>query len=460
MIFTYPHIYYKQKYEEILNENPKITKCIYFMFTFGSAIEYIYDFIHKYNKIGVIIGNRSFFHVKLLDGITNITKLCNTDCHCFNNDIDCLKIISYLNNSNFLIKVTNNPFDIFINYSNMVLHPSLWINKYNKSKTFENDVYVYRDVTFDTLNIHFNITSELNCIKKKLSGDNNYYNINYINIPSNILFDFITTKYFESTMPKNYFGNKEVKIKHYLRDVINGLYYMYKVSKIYNCQFNYIKKIINTFKENSYFKDIKIDLSCNKDSVNYFYDYYQNILNNSSYVKIQKYIITNNLKCDIPIFFIRHAEGQHQITDKFKTFINKMTDPLLTIKSVNNVLYNKYIDENTLLISSTLLRCVMTAKLLCSNKNIKLHLNDYFRERSLFILPEDKLHNENKIPLYLRKDIDIKVIFDIIQYYKSNKNYNKCVIVTHRNFISKITKINEEDIKNLCFIEYKLNTSN
>ena len=48
MIFTYPHMYYKQKYEEILNENPNITKCVYFMFTFGSAIESIYDFIHKY----------------------------------------------------------------------------------------------------------------------------------------------------------------------------------------------------------------------------------------------------------------------------------------------------------------------------------------------------------------------------------------------------------------------------
>ena len=53
----------------------------------------------------------------------------------------------------------------------------------------------------------------------------------------------------------------------------------------------------------------------------------------------------------------------------------------------------------------------------------------------------------------------MKVIFNIIQYYKSNKNYNKCVIVTHRNFISRITKIKEEDIQNLCFIEYKYNLS-
>ena len=35
--------------------------------------------------------------------------------HCFDNNINCLKVISYLNTINFNIKVTNNPFEIFIN---------------------------------------------------------------------------------------------------------------------------------------------------------------------------------------------------------------------------------------------------------------------------------------------------------------------------------------------------------
>ena len=462
MIFTYPHMYYKEKYEEIFTKNPSITKCVYFMFAFGSAIEIIYDFIHKYyytNNIGVIIGNRAFFHAKPINGTTNISKFCDSKCHCFDNNINCLKVISYLNTINFNIKVTNNPFEIFINYSNMILHPSLWIDKYiSNLNTFENDDYIYRNVKFEFVNVYKNIYLEMIYLQKKLSGHENS-NINkffYSKISSNWLFDVITTLFFELTMPKNYYGNKEVKYKHYSRDVINGLYYLYKVSKIYGCKIKYTKKICDIFKKNIYFKDCKTKVICNRYSVQYFYKYYQKILNSSSYLKLENNILSSFSNCNIPIFFVRHAEGQHQVVNKFSAFINNMTDPLLSLNGINSIFDNNkiLIDENTLLISSSLLRCIMTAKLLCSNKNITLHINEYFRERSLFIYPEDRMTNEYSIPFFLYNNIDIRVVYKIINYYKGNKKYNKCVIVTHRNFISKITNIEEEKIKNICWIKY------
>jgi transcription initiation factor TFIIIB Brf1 subunit/transcription initiation factor TFIIB len=77
----------------------------------------------------------------------------------------------------------------------------------------------------------------------------------------------------------------------------------------------------------------------------------------------------------------------------------------------------------------------MTAKLLCLNKNIRLHLNDYFRERSLFIVLEDittrcQKHN-------IKKNIidDAKLMYKKISecQHLKGKNKDKFIIIRGSN---------------------------
>ena len=445
MIFTYPHMYYKENYEYLFFMNKNITHSIFFMFCFGSAMENIYDFINKYPKIGVIIGNRAFFHAKTKNSITCVTKDCSTECVVFDNNIYCLVMLSIFRHNNlFDIRIIKNPIKIFINTSNMLLHPSLWIEKF-KYNDIKDDQYIYRNVGSSAVIMYKNMRLEVYELIKNITKDREDFHFEIIfGVSPNFFLDIISKYIFESTMPTHYLGNKKVKYKHYERDVIHGLVYIQSISKIYNINLETINKVIDIYDSLVFFKESKYYNKdnrpvCTDKKIIEFYLSKTDLYDNYVYINIPKALKISNFP---PIYIIRHSVGEHQLQNSLIKLIKNNYDPLLTPDGIQKCFNNNTIkiSKNTLLISFPLKRCLMTAKLLCmkNNVDITININSYFRERSHFILPEDKLNQENISPSIFMEKISYNMINCIVYNYivKNNYfNYDKCIIVSHKNFI-------------------------
>ena len=154
-------------------------------------------------------------------------------------------------------------------------------------------------------------------------------------------------------------------------------------------------------------------------------------------------------KYNIPIYFIRHAEGEHQINNKLLNFIFNKKNPNLTKKGIEQCLQfnksNDIIDDNTLILCSPFKRCIQTCEHI-TNKNF--YIVKSFREISNHILPEDSLENEYIIPFFSKNNININLFINNINN-NNTENYNKIVIITHANFIKKITNNSKTIVKNL-----------
>lgn len=280
LIFTYPHIYYKENIELLDIKN--ITKVIYFVYSAGSSLDIINDFKREYPSVSYILGKKSPFHSKIYENILKIKNELSFTCYCSSKDaceiLDILK-----KNYNFHVDITNNELDIFLTYSNMIFHPSIWYYHYIKDNSFSKDKYMYEGLGFDMIIIYLQLILEIQYIKYKLKiikpikiiiililiillsvlvkrifGKDIEKYKNYVLIFIIIIYllrNCITNIIYTNMMPVVW-GDEGLKKEHYKRDILYGCYYIKEYCKHKNIKLHYFENICNVFMKDQYFNSI------------------------------------------------------------------------------------------------------------------------------------------------------------------------------------------------------------
>jgi len=245
-------------------------RAVYFLFTFGDAMQYIPNLAKEHPAVDWVVGNRSFFHAKTPADTTHITLLCPSQYYLLNGEGPGHDFMKCLAATGFTLRQTEMTSDIFLNcryYSNMIWHPSLWYAHFLKDPREVTDmmdppdIYLYKDISVQSWSTIYNIWSEIKQLGQVVDCRRPTWHDRIIGLAARVLawmpkpgwLDKALLRYNRSSwgypfLVANYHCDAKVKRKHFERDVIHGLLFCSKLGEHLKVRMPHLEALVKEYR--------------------------------------------------------------------------------------------------------------------------------------------------------------------------------------------------------------------